>query len=302
MTAQVDARSDRRLDRLPTLLAPRSIALVGASDRSQWSTMVFGQPGGLQASSGQLPYPVNRRGGTVRGWPAATPCEQIGEQVDLAALMLPAPAVHDALRDVAAAGIENVVVIASGMGEGGEEGARRIERELVALVDELDLLMLGPNSLGMMNALDHTGAWFAPSPDTVLDGAMAIVSQSGAIGSCGESLCRFAPPPDSAISWPPGTRPGSTPSTSRASLLEDERVKAVAVFAEAIRQPDKLRAIGARALELGKGDRDAEGQGTSQLQCGTGDLTTPGALVGDDGVVDAALRGPASCGSTRSRT
>jgi acyl-CoA synthetase (NDP forming) len=281
----VTAGSPPALDRLPTLLAPRSIALVGASDRSQWTRMVMDSLRG-HGFDGAI-HPVNRRGGTVYGHPATTSCVDIGAPVDLAALMLPAPAVHDALRDVAAAGIQNVIVLASGMGEGGSAEATTIERGLVELVTELDLLMLGPNSLGYMNLLDATGAWFAPPPPWIVPGAVALISQSGAIG---HAVTSFAAAQQVGLSHVIATGNEAIVDTIdvAAAVLADDRVKVAAIFAEEIRQPEKLREVAAAALEAGKAIVMLKA-GSSALSAELA-LSHTGALVGDDGVIDAGLR------------
>src|SRR5206468_7430727 len=66
--------------RLRSLLSPRSVALVGASDRSGWSTESFAnfERLGFQGSL----HLVNRNGGVVHGRPAVTSCAGIGEPVD----------------------------------------------------------------------------------------------------------------------------------------------------------------------------------------------------------------------------
>jgi acetate---CoA ligase (ADP-forming) len=273
------------LGRLPTLLAPRSVALVGASDRTQWTRMVMDSLAG-HGFTGRI-HPVNRRGGTVYGHAAATSCQEIGEQVDVAALMLPGAAVHDALRDVAAAGIENVIVLASGLGEGGGTEAARLQQELIDVVTELELLMLGPNSLGFMNLIDATGAWFAPPPPVIVRGAVALISQSGAIG---HAVTSFAASQQVGLSHVIATGNEALVDTIdiAAAVLQDERVRVAAIFAEEIRQPEKLRAVAAEALEAGKAIVMLKA-GSSALSAELA-ISHTGALVGDDGIIDAGLR------------
>ena len=89
---------------LTAMLRPRSIALVGATDRSRWSQNTFDNlinrkyPGEVHL--------VSRRGGTVHGRNAATSCVAVGAPIDLALLMVPMAAVDEALADLAAAGAD----------------------------------------------------------------------------------------------------------------------------------------------------------------------------------------------------
>ena len=83
---------------LTAMLRPRSIALIGATDRSRWSQNTFDNlvnrkyPGEV--------YLVSRRGGTVHGRSAATSCVAVGAPIDLALLMVPMAAVDEALADL----------------------------------------------------------------------------------------------------------------------------------------------------------------------------------------------------------
>lgn len=89
----------------------------------------------------------------------------IGESVDVALLMVPNPAMEDALRDLGAAGIRHAVVLAGGFAETGSEG-RTMQERMVATARELGITLLGPNCLGFINfttgAVCWTGAMRTP--------------------------------------------------------------------------------------------------------------------------------------------
>ncbi len=106
---------------LSTMLRPRSIALVGATDRSTWSKSTFANL--TTRNYGGKVHLVARRGGIVHGMPAATSCAAIGEPVDLALLMVPAGAIEEAMADLAAAGAHNAVILTSGLTESSHDGA-----------------------------------------------------------------------------------------------------------------------------------------------------------------------------------
>jgi acyl-CoA synthetase (NDP forming) len=137
---------------LTAMLRPRSIALVGATDRSRWSQNTFDNlvnrkyPGEV--------YLVSRRGGTVHGRSAATSCVAVGAPIDLALLMVPMAAVDEALADLAAANVHNAVILTSGFAETGHEGADHQTR-LAALAHQHGVSLLGPNCLGFVNFIDN---------------------------------------------------------------------------------------------------------------------------------------------------
>jgi acetate---CoA ligase (ADP-forming) len=76
----------------------RSIALVGATERSIWSNATFNNFGEL-GFNGAV-HPVSPKGGLVHGLPATASCRAIGEPVDAALLMVRMDAIGDAFDDL----------------------------------------------------------------------------------------------------------------------------------------------------------------------------------------------------------
>lgn len=272
-------------ERLHSILTAASVALVGASDNSRWSLTAFttstkfGFPGKL--------FLVNRRGAPAHGRSTATSCEAIGEPVDVAVLLVGAASLPDALRDAAAAGVKGVVALASGFGEAGEAG-RTAQRELVALADELDVTFLGPNCLGFMNLVDRVSAWASPSPVPTADpGAVALISQSGGLAI---QVGRFATKQGIRFSHviSTGNEAMVDAFDIAATIVEDERVRSIAMFVEAIADAHRLDALAARAAELDKP--------IVMMKAGRSALAAEviashtGALAGDDELIDVALR------------
>jgi len=270
--------------RLRALLSPRSVAIVGASERSAWSSGAFANFANL-GYDGAV-HLVNPRGGIVHGRPAATSCRAIGEPIDLALLLVGAGAVPDALEDAAAAGIRHAVVLAAGFGETGEDGVTA-QQQLVDLCRRLEITCVGPNCLGFVNVVDRAPGWSGVLPPRLAPGSVAIVSQSGATAS---EIATFAAAQAIGVSLMISTgNEAMVDTTAMASaVLEDERVRAVAMFVESIRDPERLRSLAARAAELQKPVVMMK-VGTSALAAEIA-FTHTGALVGDDRLVDAALR------------
>src|SRR5579872_1555149 len=106
---------------LDRMFSPRSIALVGATQKSVWSKLII-QNYPVLGFSGKV-FAVNRRGEDVLGVPGFPSCAAIGEPVDVAFFSVPQSAVIEALEEAAAAGIRNAVILTSGYAEIGEDGA-----------------------------------------------------------------------------------------------------------------------------------------------------------------------------------
>ncbi|OLO25736.1 pimeloyl-CoA synthetase [Streptomyces sp. MNU77] len=285
MTSSVPVTSER----LRTLFRPRSIALVGASDKSAFSASAFRNL--VDFGFADRAHLVNRRGVEVHGRPTVTTCTEIGEEVDVAFLMVPRAGTLDAMSDAAAAGIRNAVVLSSGYGEAGPEG-RAAQDELVAHAEKLGMILLGPNHLGFANFVEQVPVISVGSLPR-RSGPIALLSQSGASSS---AMLEFAVMSGNDLSYMVtlGNEAMVTAGHVLDFLVDDEATRAVAVFMESVREPEVFRRAALRAAEAGKAVVVLKA-GSSQLAARTAAAHT-GALVGDDRVIDAVFR---QCGVIR---
>src|SRR5262245_48783736 len=167
---------------LAPLLAPRSVAVVGASDRE-------GNLGGAAVRflrkfgyAGPI-WPVNRSRADVAGLPCFPSLRELPGVPDLAILALPAESVVGLVNDCAEAGVPAAVAWAGGFAETGDEGRAR-QRELEAVCRATGIKLCGPNCIGVINtALGLTASFSSMLVefDTLTPGAVSMVSQSGGI-------------------------------------------------------------------------------------------------------------------------
>ena len=136
-------------ERLREFFAPRSIAVVGASDTSGWARFVVAS-NRAAGFTGPLigVHPAHR---TVFGRPAVRNLRELDEPADVAFIMVPAEAVETILDDAAAAGVRHAVVLAAGYRELGESG-RALEQRMITRAAAGGITVLGPNCLGFLNA------------------------------------------------------------------------------------------------------------------------------------------------------
>ncbi|SDK91862.1 acetate--CoA ligase family protein [Nonomuraea jiangxiensis] len=266
------------------LFNPRSIALVGATDKSGWSVSTL-----LNLRTHGFPGPVhlvNPRGGVVHGSPAFRSLAEVPGPVDLAYVMVPTAAVLGVLREGAKLGIRCYVVLTAGFGEAGSEGAR-LESEISAFAVENDLTILGPNGNGYINAAADVTPYGLPIPAPLLRGSVGVVLQSGALAS---SVLAFAQSRNLGVSLltSMGNETVVTVTDVIDYLVDDPATKVIALFLETIRNPAEFSRVARRALAAGK-PIVALKIGRSRLASNTAQAHT-GALVGDDDVIDAALR------------
>jgi len=157
---------------------PKSIAMIGASASfGKWGQMIFSNivAGGFP---GKI-YPVNPREKKIFGIPAYQRVQDIPEPADLAIITTPADTVLSVLEDCGQRGIKTAVVVTSGFSETGDEG-KALENQLVTLCREKGIILVGPNTMGILSihsGLFATGAHTRPRP-----GSVAFISQSGNLG------------------------------------------------------------------------------------------------------------------------
>ncbi|GLX09989.1 acetate--CoA ligase family protein [Microbispora sp. NBRC 16548] len=266
------------------LFNPRSIALVGATDKSGWSISTLTN---LRTHGFRGPvHLVNPRGGVVHGEQAHRSLSDIPGQVDLAYVMVPTTAVLPVLSEGAKLGIRNYVILTAGFGETGPEGAA-LEAEIVDFARENDLTVLGPNGNGFINAAADVTPYGLPIPSPLLRGSVGVVLQSGALAS---SVLGFAQARNVGISLltSMGNESLVTVTDVIDYLVDDPATKAIALFLESVRDPAAFSRAARRALLAGK-PIVALKIGRSRLASRTAQAHT-GALVGDDNVIDAAFR------------
>ncbi|ARS91603.1 acetate--CoA ligase family protein [Natrarchaeobaculum aegyptiacum] len=162
------------MGRVSDLFAPETVAVVGATDREGAVGRAILE--NLRADFDGDVVPINPGQDELLGL-ECYPDVSSAPPVDLAVVVVPPPAVLEAIEDVGEAGTEHVVVITAGFAETGSEGARR-ERELRELADAYDLNVVGPNSLGIMSTPVGMNATFGP--ENAREGSISFMSQSGA--------------------------------------------------------------------------------------------------------------------------
>jgi acyl-CoA synthetase (NDP forming) len=165
-------------DAIGSLFYPKRIAIVGASAQiGKWghsiltNTISGGFKGGI--------YPVNPAGGKIAGKTVYRSIAEIPDRIDLAVVTIPAEKVLDLVPQFQAKGVRNMVLITSGFGETGAHG-KKLEQDLVKAAHESDILVLGPNTMGICNP--HINLYCAGSPVMPRPGSTAMVAQSGNMG------------------------------------------------------------------------------------------------------------------------
>jgi acyl-CoA synthetase (NDP forming) len=164
---------------LTPVLAPRSIAIVGASESpDSWAPEIHRS---LQhvGFRGQI-YPINPKYDEVWGRPCLSSPLELPKGVDLLVFVVPAKVVVRMLDDVAKAGVRGVMVVSSGFAEAGDEG-RALQEQLRAKALKHRLPVLGPNVEGFVNYVDRVAPYGTTPPPEPVPGGISVISQSGTV-------------------------------------------------------------------------------------------------------------------------
>jgi acetyltransferase len=271
------------LERFRPLFHPRGIIVAGASSHpGKFGFVVlhnllrFGYAGEI--------FPVNREGAEVLGRKCFREVAEVPEgAADLVFVCTPNAANVELLRACARKGVRAAFVASAGYGEAGPEG-RALERELVAVADELGMLVAGPNGQGVISTPRSMCAQIvAPYPPA---GRISVASQSGNLVS---SFLNYAV--ESGIGISKAISCGNSAQTSLADYLEyfgaDPETAVALAYLEGVgdgrRFLSAVRGLTARKpLVLVKGGVAAEGKRAAASHTGS--------LASDDRVFDGVCR------------
>jgi acetyltransferase len=268
---------------LEHLLHPRSVALIGASERpGSVGTVVLRNllAGGFQGAV----FAVNPKYETLAGNPCYPGVDSLPETPDLAVICTPAASVPPLISALGARGTRAAVILSAGLSAVEIEPGRDAQRAALEAARPHLLRILGPNTVGLVVPAIGLNASFAHTG--VLPGSLAFVAQSGA-------MCT------AVLDWAHSTRVGfshvlavgNSSDVDVGDLLDylgsDPNTQAILMYLEAITEARKFMSA-ARSASRNKpviaikAGRAAEGARAA--------ASHTGALAGDDAVYEAALR------------
>src|SRR6266436_3659032 len=242
---------------LDSFFAPGSIALIGAS-RDQEKI-----PGRLLSMlrKNEFPgkiYPVNPNYGDIDGLKCFSSIDDVGQPIDLAIVIIPAKAVLGALKQCAAAGVRNAVIISSGFAEEGGDSAA-MQDAIAALAKKTGMRISGPNAEGFYSEVQRVAATFSPTVDVKANEQqlvatkrrIGIVAQSGGIGF---AIYHRARALGIALSYviSAGNESDLGAGEFFEYMVQDASTDVILLFIEGIRDVEKFLAAARRAAEVGK--------------------------------------------------
>ena len=165
--------------RIDALVAPRSVAIVGATDRPSPSRSLIEALAAI-GFAGPI-YPVNPKYQTVLNHVCYPTLTDLPEAPDIVVLSVRNPLVPEQIRMAAKRGARSAVIYDSGFAELGEDGAR-LQAEIADICREANMPVCGPNCMGILNPPGRVTTYkqtiMNPAP---IAGNVGIVSQSGSV-------------------------------------------------------------------------------------------------------------------------
>src|SRR6201995_1654147 len=157
------------------MLAPASVAVVGATDRAGSYAAEALLNLGKVGFSGPV-WGVNPRRSEVLGFPCVPSVAELPEPVDAVIVAIPAGGVPTAIEQAGARGCGGAVVFSAGFGE--VRAGDALQAELVAAARRHRLPVCGPNCNGIVSPRPGVALWGDPL-EPADPGRVALVSQSG---------------------------------------------------------------------------------------------------------------------------
>ena len=266
---------------LAALLNPRSIAIVGASDKFGAGSLVIDNLKTL-GFAGTI-IPVNPKYKTVSDLTCYPSWSDIPPEiaVDCVAVVLGAGTLLAVLKQAAERGIRGAWAFASGFAETGQAG-RALQAELKSFCDASGIAFCGPNCVGYLNLHQSVGTFSAPVSPTMKKGNIAAVVQSGSVALALANSNR-------GIGFSTLVSSGNEAVLDAVDYIEyflqDDHTRVIIAFLEGIRRPEAFQKVCIQAVNANKPIIVVK-VGRSEMARKTV-VTHTGALAGSDAVHDA---------------
>ncbi len=232
---------------LDPLVKPRSVAIVGATDRGGPGRAVIESLGAI-GFTGPI-YPVNPKYPTVLNIKCYPSLTDLPEAPDIVVFSIRNPLIPEQMRLAVKRGVRAAIIYDSGFAELGADGAK-LQDQIAGMAREAGMPICGPNCMGILNPPARVTTYKQTVMDaTAIIGNVGIVSQSGSvcIGLLSD-LRRFG----ISLSVSAGNEAVTRTVDYLDYLIDDTNTKVIATFTETVREPERYVAALDRAADAGK--------------------------------------------------
>ena len=216
---------------------PKSVAVVGATN----NPLKFGHYLLLNlidlGFNGKV-YPVNLKADEVLGLRAYPRVDLIPDEVEVVAIIVPAPSVLQVMRDCAKKGVKGVVILSSGFREAGGDGIK-FEREIVETAKKAGIRIVGPNTTGILNTSNNFTTSFVPLPK-LRKGNVAFIAQTGLFAAAAFWWILSAEPFCLSKVMGLGNKSDVDDSEALEYLARDKDTEVIAIYMEGVKDGRKF--------------------------------------------------------------
>jgi 4-hydroxybutyryl-CoA synthetase (ADP-forming) len=277
-------------DSKSVFLSPRSIAVIGASERPGVGRAIFSNI--INGYKGKI-YPITPSSPTVFGITAYKTVLDVPENIDLAVVATPNRIIPAVMDELGRKNIKGTIIVSAGFKEVDEEGAK-LEKEVGAIGKKYGTRIIGPNCLGIMSLSEHNMMNATFLKITPKHGNIALISQSGAIcAATVEDAMAQGIGFSKVISM--GNKVDMDENDILELLAEDEETKVIVMYLEDIHDgrrfmeiAKKITSENKKPIIVQKAGRTPEGAKAA--------MSHTGALMGADEIYDALFN---QCGVLR---
>ena len=229
--------TSQRTSDITFFFEPKSVAVVGATN----NPLKFGHYVILNlidlGFKGKV-YPVNLKADEVLGLKAYPRVDLIPDEVEVVAIIVPAPSVPQVMRDCAEKGVKGVVILSSGFREAGGERIK-FERQIVETAKNAGIRIVGPNTTGILNTSNGFTTSFAPLPK-LRKGNVAFIAQTGLFAAAAFWWILSAEPFSLSKVVGLGNKSDVDDSEALEYLAHDEDTEVIAIYMEGVKDGKKL--------------------------------------------------------------
>ncbi len=270
--------------RLKKIFYPESVAVIGASrekgavGNAVLSNIVFGGYKGIV-------FPVNPKAKSVLGIKCYPGIKSVPEQVDMAVIIVPGVITPKVVDECGRKGVKALVIISAGFRETGAKGAE-LQAEVVNLVKKYDMVLVGPNCLGIINTDSSISLNASFGKYMPLHGEIGFISQSGAL--CTAILDHAK---SEGIGFSKFISFGNKADLSEVDFLSylgnDPQTKVILLYVEDLTNTREFMRV-ARQITTGKHAKPIIAVKSGRTSEGSkAALSHTGALAGSDAIYDA---------------
>lgn len=227
-------------DALTALLKPRSIAVIGASERAPHAAALMRNLFRFGFPRDRI-HPVNPRYETLFDLACYPSVGEVPEDVDLAVVAIPRHGTVQAMEECAARGVRAVLTVATGFGEFDDTG-RGYQAELARIVREHGIALCGPNTLGYVALESGAALWSSPLPERLALGPLSAVFSSAGLLNLFFNIAA-----DRCLGFryavAPGNQVGAGFTDYLRAAVEDSGTRVIVTVIESMSRPEELAGV-----------------------------------------------------------